>query len=408
MEDELSNGIHSDEEHSLATSEPPLDPNCDLEEFASPANFITIVGATDSPVYTPDGIVIDRSIGTSEETAVVDEGNDAIEDILNDTKIQNQNQLERGLSDDAAMHVAVSVNEAQTILDLEPGLSEETYIRDTEMDAHEKGESEKQVESEKTSLTQTEASKKGPSKRRKTGTIGSLADRIKSQRDKSDTSNLVTVIPTAETEEGDIALPIKDELDEKTNTDDIFLVRSKESVDEQSDKFKAVEVLETVLPKVESVEVLETALPKIESMEEVEDIEELDENAINKAHDSLIIPGTPSKMSLCSGPGVKSTSSIFDDDNLLRISPSNSMNKHRRFSHNIEIKDNEKQDLQGIAKHRGSEGNISARFSNRRGSVPYNARLTVHGVGSTTDLNELKSFDARRRLSSASTLGDVA
>ena len=42
--------IHSDEEHSLVTSEPPLEPNCDLGEFASPANFITVVEATDSPV----------------------------------------------------------------------------------------------------------------------------------------------------------------------------------------------------------------------------------------------------------------------------------------------------------------------------------------------------------------------
>ena len=68
--------VHSDEEHSLVTSEPPLDPNCDLGEFASPANVITVVGATDSPLYTPDGIAIGRSIGTSEETQVVDKGMD--------------------------------------------------------------------------------------------------------------------------------------------------------------------------------------------------------------------------------------------------------------------------------------------------------------------------------------------
>ena len=126
----------------------------------------------------------------------------------------------------------------------------------------------------------------------------------------------------------------------------------KESVDEQSNENEPVEVLETALPKFESVEVLETALSKIESVEEVEDIEELDENAIKNAHDSLIIPGTPSEISLCIGLGVKSTSSIFEGDNLLRISPSNSMNKHRILSHNTEIKDKEKQDLQGIAKHR--------------------------------------------------------
>ena len=151
-------------------------------------------------------------------------------------------------------------------------------------------------------------------------------------------------------------------------------------MDEQSNENEPVEVLETALPKFESVEVLETVLSKVESVEEVEDIEELDQNAIKKAHDSLIIPGTPSVISLCIGPGVKSTSSIFEGGNLLWISPSNSMNKHRIISHNIEIKDKEKQDLQGLAKHRGSKGNIAARFSNRGRSVPYNTRLTVHGA----------------------------
>ena len=74
-------------------------------------------------------------------------------------------------------------------LALEPELSEETEmqdIRDIEIDANEQVESEMQVEKEKSSLTKTKASKKGPGKRRKNDTTESLVDSIKSHRDKGE------------------------------------------------------------------------------------------------------------------------------------------------------------------------------------------------------------------------------
>ena len=441
MEDELSNGIHSDEEHSLATSEPPLDPNCDLEELVTPTNLISIVGATDSPLYTPegatdsppytpDGIATDRSVGVNEEAPVpvVDEELGAFEANINETQHLKTNDMERDLSDDDEKYDAVSVNETHTALDMVPGLPERTeilYMSDDKLNAYEKDESENQLESEKNTLITKKSPNMKHGRRQKNNKTGSLADRIKSQRENNETSNIVTVIPTAETENEMDEKGIKyysshnhvnsqrennetsnivtviptveneNELDEKGNQYNSSNIESNENVDEET-------------KSNEPVKLLNAKLSTFESVEEVEDIEELDENAINNAHDSLSIPETPSKMSLCSGPGVKSSSSIYENENLLRVSPSHKMNKHRRYSHNIEINDKEKQGLQGLAKHRGSEGNILARFSNRRGSVPYNARLTVHGVGSSSNLDDIQSFDTKRRLSSASTLGDVA
>ena len=412
MEDDLSNGIHSDEEHSLATSEPPLDPDCDFGELVTPTNHISIIGATDSPLYTPDENTInatDHSTGTNEISPVVVEELHELEANNSDAEMQSDNRVERDVSDDNIIHKVVSVNEALTALDMKPGLTIDTeieHIKDDKLSvrtvhgrdepykqpepeesmnedrADKKGYSEKQLETVDIPLATKNATKMKHGKRQKDENKVSLADRIKSQRQNDEPTNIVTVIPTAE---------IDDDMNSKVTEYISSPKEINEQVEEQTNRAEQVK-----------------EIPTFGSVEEVEDIEDLDDNAINKAHDSLSIPETPSRLSLCNNPGAKSSTSIYDDENLLRITPSNSVNRLRRYSHNIEIEDKDRHNLKDIAKHRGSEGNIAARFSNRRGSVPFNARLTVHGVGSSSNIDDLQSFDTKRRLSCASTLGDVA
>lgn len=369
VEDDLSNAIHSDDERSLATSEPPLDPQSDLREFISPVNGITIVGATDSPIYTPDVIATDRS--PSEELETPDSTN---------MLVPNKPQDSTETKNDGLLGETKDTNETKirevALADNNEALDTETYDV---------------ITGERKSSPKSEFTKEDLGANEEKVKPVSLADRIKLQRDKQSESSKMIVGPADEVTE-EVIVPLNQNNQNKTNENtengSLFLVRPKETTERHTEH------------QEQSIKVI----PKAESVEQVEDIEDMDEAAINSAHANLNIPGTPSKMSLADGPGVKSTTSIFDDSKLLRISPSNSINMRRRYSHNIEIKEEENKNLQGIAKHRGSEGNIAARLVNRRESIPNNSRLMVHGVGSSTSINELQAGDTRRRLSNASTL----
>ena len=363
-------GINSDEEHSLATSEPPLDQNSDLEDLNSPVNCITIVGATDSPAYTPD-VIVDKTEYTETHNVIEPEiGSQTI--IVAEIETQSAKVAERDRQNVTAMDQLALVGTETPDVAVPETVSTDVTIKNGKLCA-EAGESQK-----------GNAAKR-PAK------AGSLADRIKSQRDANLESSSMTVIPVVEKEAQEQIITVQSKSNNNLQSESPFLVRRKGSIDMISKNKDMVTKLS----------------PKVESVEEVEDIEEMDEAAINTAHDNLKVPDTPSKMSLCSGPGVKSTSSIFDDTQMMRLSPSSAFNRQRRYSHNIEIKQEEKQNLQGIARHRASDGNINPGFSNRRDSVPSNARLTVHGVGSSADADGLQADNTRRRLSCASTLGDV-
>ena len=361
LEDDQSNGIHSDEEHSLATSEPPLDQQSDFEEMNSPIDHIPIVGETDSPAYTPD---VD-----GERTDQLDTS-DSVE-----TAVKSQTiivaEIEKG--EDAVRKIDILNNQ---------GKKDNTF---EELEAQDLPANKAMNKS----LSADPVNQKSTKNAKRVGNTGSLADRIKSKKNINTESHLTTAISIVENDENDqvVAEPSKTDV-KLPEAGSPFLKKRTVSLNMTSDSTEKVKTL-----------------AKVESVEEVEDIEGMDEAAINTAHDNLTVPDTPSKMSLCTGPGVSSTSSIFEENQMLRLSPSSGFNRQRRFSHNIEIKQDDKQKLQ--AKHRGSEGNIIPGLTKRRGSGPSYARLTVHGVGTISDTDDVHADNTRRRLSCGSTLGDV-